>query len=362
MIRNRPMALLALAAGLSLASAGLADELRNLKPGEAVPAFSLATIAGNPLESSTLKGSVTVVVYLTAEQRASELAAADSIAVARGLAGQPVHLVHITADADRKDYFQAFRRDHPTDAPLAFDTDRSLCHKLGMIVYPTTIIIDREGKLSHVISLRGPDYARVLEAHTRFALGALSADQLEAALKGPLPADGPGHGLASAHRASARSLRERGRFDAARQELLLARDEFPADHDLVLDLADVSLATGHLDEADAIIDDLLKIQPDDRRATQLKGISLYRRNRLDESESVLTKALILNPEPGRVHYYLGRIHEQRGQMAKALEHYHEALRRALHEPEEAAPAPDTPAAPAPQPDNAPARLPAANGR
>lgn len=339
MIRNRALATLALAASLSLAAPCPADELRNLKPGDAVPGFSLATIAGTTLESSTLKGSVTIVVYLTAEQRASELAAADSIAVVRGLADQPVHLVHITADADRKDYFQTFRREHPTDAPLAFDADRSLSHKLGMIVYPTTLIIDREGKLSRVISLRGPDYTRALEAYARFALGALNADQLEAALKGPPPSDGPGHGLASAHRASARSLRERGRFDAARQELLLARDEFPTDRDLVLDLADVSLATGHLDEADAIIDDLLKLQPEDRRATQLKGISLYRRNRLDEAETVLNKALILNPEPGRVHYYLGRIHEQRGQMAKALEHYHEALRRALHEPEEPAPAP-----------------------
>lgn len=337
MIRNRPLAVLTLAASLSLASRGLADELRNLKPGDAVPAFSLATIAGTTLESSALKGSVTIVVYLTAEQRASELAAADSIAVARGLAGQPVHLVHITADADRKDYFQAFRRDHPTDAPLAFDTDRSLYHKLGMIVYPTTLILDRDGKLSHVISLRSPDYARTLEAHARFALGSISAQQLEAALKDPPAPDGSGHGLASAHRASARSLRERGSFDAARRELLLARDEFPGDRDLVLDLADVSIATGDLDEADAIIDELLKLQPDDRRAKQLKGISLYRRNRLDEAETVLNEALVLNPEPGRVHYYLGRIHEQRGETAKALEHYHQALRRALHEPDELAP-------------------------
>ena len=80
MIRNRALATLALAASLSLAAPCPADELRNLKPGDAVPGFSLATIAGTTLESSTLKGSVTIVVYLTAEQRASELAAADSTA------------------------------------------------------------------------------------------------------------------------------------------------------------------------------------------------------------------------------------------------------------------------------------------
>jgi peroxiredoxin len=313
--------------------AATTDEVRNVKQGEAVPAYKLTAIDGSLIDSVAAKGSVVVLVYLSAEQRASELAMADSAAVVEQLKGKEVKLLHVSPDAAAKPYFERFRAEHHIDVPLAFDPERTIFHQLGLIVEPTTIVADKQGKLAHVISLRGPEYARTLDAFIRHALGLLSDDQLRDAIKSPSQATTAGASESAAHRMTASRLRENGRLDAAREELLLAKRQTPVDTEVLLDLADLDLAMGSFDEADTCIDTVLKAQPEHRRARQLHGIALYRHGRLDEAEKVLLDSLALNPDPTRVEYYLGRISEDKGDAAKAAEHYRKALRKLLNEPE-----------------------------
>lgn len=335
------MMLKAAAASLLLAAAappGRADELRNVRKGEPVPVLKLPGISGEMLDSETWKGSVTVVVCLSAEQRSSELAAMESRDVVRQFQADGVRLVHVTADVVQKAYFQRFREERSLDVPLALDADRAFYARLGLIVLPTTIVVDRDGKLAHVISLRGPDYTHVLETYVSHALGKITDAQLDDQLKARASAAGSPKSQSSTHRAAARYLREKGQLDSAHDELVKARELDPANPDVLLDLADLGLAMSQLDEADTLVGEVLQAQPENRRAKQIKGIALYRRGRLADAEPVLLEALNLNPEPQRVHYYLGRIYEQQNQPAKALEHYREALRRFVNEPADA-PAP-----------------------
>jgi tetratricopeptide (TPR) repeat protein len=323
--------ILALIAMLARAGVARADELRNIKAGALLPTYSLPTAGGSTVDSAAMKDNVVVLVYLSADQRSSELAAADSSTVLQALKGEPVKLVHVIVDVDARAYFDRFRAEHRIDVPLAIDAERSLYHELGLIVVPTTIISDKQGRLAHVIALRGPDYPKLLEAYIRHSLGKLSDGQLRESLKTTTPAEDPNKTIAAAHRAAAKRFREKGRLDAARAELLQAREEEPQDREVLLDLADIDLANNALDEADRSIAEVLAAQPDHRRAKQLKGISLYRHGKLDEAEKILLEALSLNPEPVRVHYFLGRIYEAKGDTAKALEHYREALQKTLHE-------------------------------
>jgi tetratricopeptide (TPR) repeat protein len=232
-----------------------------------------------------------------------------------------------------KPYFERFREERTLDAPLALDADRALYGRLGLIVFPTTIVIDREGKLAHVISARAPDYPHILACYARHTLGSLTDEQLEEALKARASSEGSPKSLASTHRAAARLLREKGLYKAAHDELEKALQNVPDDADILLDLADLDLHTGDLQAADGLIATVLATHPEHRRAQQIRGIILFRRGELEEAEAVLLKALHLNPDPARVHYYLGRIYEQKGQLPQALEHYRDALRRVLNEPD-----------------------------
>lgn len=332
----------------------IGDELRHLKRGEPMPAFRLVTIDGAAVDGASYKDTVLVVVYLSAEQRSSELAAMDAHAVVTEFTAhapseesrdsqaekeppsqgsEQVKLLFVTADVVQKAYFQRFRQERGISAPLALDADRSLYGKLGLIVFPTTVIMNREGKLAHVISIHNPDYKHVLDSSIRHAMDMINDEQLRERLQTRPSSAGSPKSLASSHRALARQLREKGRLGPAREELLKSREQDPSNPEIMLDLADLDVALSNLDDAQSLIETVLSENPGHRRAKQIKGIILFRRDRLEEAEQVLLEALNLNPEPARIHYYLGRIYEQQGQTAKALDQYRRSLQRLLDEQE-----------------------------
>jgi len=322
-----------LAFALAAAPAARADALRNIATGEPVPPFQLPTLDGSTIDSASMAGSVVVVVCLSAEQRRSELAAFDSFHVVQACGDEPVRLVHVTADAIQRAYFEQFRQERGITAPLALDADRTLFGKLGLIVFPTTVVISPDGHLAHVISLHDDSYPRTLDAYIHHALGTIDDAALKERLAAHTEANPSPRSQASAHRGLARSLREKGHLAEAKAELMTAREQDPLNHEVMLDLVDIDIELADLDDADAILAVLLANNPNDIRSKELKGIVLFHRGDADGAQKMLQEALTLNPAPQRIHYYLGRIAEDKGDTVGALAHYREALRRFLHETE-----------------------------
>ncbi len=331
MKRAITLGLASITIAFALAMPARADDLRNVKRGEPIPACKLPTLDASVVDSDALKGSVVVMVCVSANQRRSELAAMESSEVVREFAADHVKLVHVTADVVQKADFEKFRKERGIDAPLAFDADRAWYAKLGLIVFPTTVIISKEGKLANVISLHGGDYKHTLEAYIKHACGKINDEQLHQALEARASDDASPKSLASAHRALARSLREKGRLDAAKEELNKAREQDPENREIMLDFVELDIQMNNLDGADVLVDQVLKMQPDHRRAKQFQGIILYRRGNIDAAMVSLEESLKLNPSPEYAHYYLGRIYESKGDSAKAMEHYREALRHFVHD-------------------------------
>jgi len=75
--------------------------------------------------------------------------------------------------------------------------------------------------------------------------------------------------------------------------------------------------------------------PEEKTATlDTKGktenaLELFRQGNLDAAEQLLLQVLPLTPDPARVHYELGRIHEQRGDSLKAITAFKEGIK--IHE-------------------------------
>lgn len=304
-----------------------ADELRNVKRGAPVPSCKLPSIEGQVVESEAMKGNVVVYVCLSAEQKRSELAAIESDQVVGALAGEPVKLVHITADVVQKAYFEKLRADNKMTSQLVFDADREFYNKLGLIAFPTTIVVDKQGNLSNVISLHGRDYKNTLDGYVQYALGKLTEKALAERLAAKASENGSPRSAASAHRALAHLMREKRQYDTATAELEKGLALDPDNLEIMLDLADVAFLTEKYDGAETMLTKVLQAQPEHRRAMQLHGACLFRMGKVAEAEGVLESALPLNPSPQIVHYYLGLIAESKGEKDKALEHYREALKR-----------------------------------
>jgi len=314
---------------LLTAAAVQADHLRNVEIGQTVPPFSLATLDGQQIDSDSLAGSVVILIVVSAEQHSSELAAAEAHQVVQNLHHDDLKLIFTTADIARGEYFRQQRDVAGVHEPLALDHDRKLYGDLGVIVLPTTVLIDRAGKLAHVISGHKSDYPHVLDAYAQHTLGLVDDEGLEKLLattrfEHDRPSD-----RAARHQAAARILRERGLLQDAEVQLLSGLELDPGNADLLLDLAALQLANQQIDAAAQTVARVLEAHPEHRQAQLMHGIVLFHQGKLDEAEAVLTRILILNPDPARTHYYLGKIAEQKGDKDQALTHYREALERLL---------------------------------
>ncbi len=323
----------ALTAALVLVStlSARADSLRNVKVGEEVPPYTLRTLDNQTIASQELKGRTIVLVYMSAEQTSSESAAATAYEVVRNLVGKDVELILATADATKAEYFREWRDRAGVHEPLALDLKRELYGGLGLIVLPTTVVIDAEGRLAHVISSFKTNYEHVLRSYILHTIGELTDAQLDERLKTETFERGRPEDKIARHRAAAELMRKNGLPGDAENELKAALQIVSEHAGALLDLAYLYVTTDRVEQAAEIVRNLLEGEPNHRRGRLMQGIVLYHQDQLDEAQRILEEVLLLNPDPVFTHYYLGLIAEKKGETEKAVEHFHEALQRMLRE-------------------------------
>ncbi|MEJ2698478.1 MAG: tetratricopeptide repeat protein [Desulfuromonadales bacterium] len=87
------------------------------------------------------------------------------------------------------------------------------------------------------------------------------------------------------------------------------------------------LGVGDLDGAMASFEEALKQQPLAHAAKTGKGAVLARKGNLKDAERVLKEALILNPDPVRTYYELGRVYQQLGDFDRAVAEFKAGLEK-----------------------------------
>jgi tetratricopeptide (TPR) repeat protein len=92
-------------------------------------------------------------------------------------------------------------------------------------------------------------------------------------------------------------------------------------------LGHLLLGKGALNEAMDAFDAALKLNPRSFESRVGKGIVLGRLGDFAKAEQVLHDALVLNPNPVRVHYELGQLYEKQGDFGKAVAEYKEGLKK-----------------------------------
>jgi peroxiredoxin len=314
---------------LMTATEARADRLRKINIGQPFPAFTLMTTEGTTVTKEDYTNKVLVLVFLSAEQTSSEEAAIDAARVIKELGRDDIELLFVSRDVIYKSHFQDFMTSNELAVTMCFDTDRALSDQIGLIVLPTTIFIDRDGRLAHVVSIHRADYAKTLDLYALHTLGIIDQEGMQERFAEPIVKAKDPDSLVARHRAVARLLREKGLYDNAQRELRTALNLNPDDVGCQLDLASLLLVVDRIDDARRVVDTVLNGSPANRHAQLLRGIILYREEKFAEAEPLFQKLLVLNPDPARTHYYLARIYERQDKKEKALHHYHEALVRLM---------------------------------
>lgn len=323
---SRPLTAIVIAA---LAATAALAMPRNIKLGDPLGSLKATDIDGRPIDSGAWSGAPVVWIFVSAEQASSERALKDLQAAVDELTGSKVNVVALTSDAVRVPYFREQRSRLALRFPLAIDTDRQQYGRLGVIVLPTTLIADKDGKLAAAVSGHDLSYRQTVTAHLLFLAGRINADEKHRRLTTTQPARDPARDRAERLCRSADVMLRRGLRREAATELQRAIEADAGYAPAYLQLARLKAGEEDFDTAEKLINDVRQREPGNRQAMLELGMIRFHQKRLDDAEKLLKESLILNPDPARTQYWLGRVYEARGQNDAAVVHYRAAAEAAL---------------------------------
>ncbi|MEW6753959.1 MAG: redoxin domain-containing protein [Candidatus Latescibacterota bacterium] len=123
--------------------------------GQPLPAVALQTVSGAPLVDATPAGVAHVVVLLITGCRAC-----DEVYPSLREASRQVPLLLV--GKGQREEFAAKVAELGLACPAAFDSAGALAHRLGVMGYPTALLVDRDGR---IVKVGGGGYGmrRILE-------------------------------------------------------------------------------------------------------------------------------------------------------------------------------------------------------
>lgn len=298
--------------------------------GEAAPGFTLRAIGGEPVSLSEFRGSIVVLVYWRTDQERSLQAITDLQGLYGKYRDRGVRIIGISAEVDAKESISAMVRDRGIEFPMLLDSEREVYGAFGIRVYPSTIIIDREGKFAHAIPGHALSYKLQIDGRLRYMLGEISEEELKEYLSPEREVKD--EALLKAQRRYNLALKFTGTrlYDQAimmARQSIMAKPDFADSHVL---LGFLLLETDETDGAFETFQKALEIAPASRDARTGLGSVLIAKGELDRAIKILTEAAELNPHPQRAFYELGRAYALKGEESKSAEMYKKALSNIIH--------------------------------
>lgn len=257
----------------------------NLTPSivAAVIVFSfvnIGTVLPNPtllgidgVERSLLaEGTVSAFIFLNPEQEHSLEVLGDLAELRNEMAEKPIAWIAVVSDRFSTDTVRSVISEAGLEIETIVDTGDRLYGELGVRLYPSIGIADREGSLQAYLPFTKVNYMQSVRAHLLHALGEFDDDQLKDALH-PKDVKVTGNdAVANRNISFARMLLEAGKPDKA---LAKARDAVEASPDSAEAQALVSLILAQQGNCDAAQENLqraLEIDPENATAQEAFGL------------------------------------------------------------------------------------------
>lgn len=298
--------------------------------GEAAPDFTLTSVEGKSVSLSDYKGRAAVIIYWRTGQKRSLLALKDCRDILEKFKGKEVNVISVIAESDSQEEAKGILKDNGIGYPLFIDYNRKIYSSFGIRVYPSTVIIDKEGMIAYAIPSHPLTYKKILEEYIKKALGEIEEGELEEAL--------------SIHKEE----KDRASLEAFRLYNLALKFTESGLIDLAVDTASKSaeakpdMSKSHIllgflylqrKEADKAMDSFNRASQLDPGSNDVKtGIAgaLILKGEIDEAIKILETAAVANPYPQMTYYELGRAYELKGEKDKSIEMYKKAIEKIIN--------------------------------
>jgi len=301
--------------------------LRNVNIGDEAPNFVLQDTNGREFSLTSLKGKIVIIVFWRAEQKRCLEALATLQSIYVNFKEQGVEVLALSSDDGGLELISKIKREKQLTFPMLYDSEEKAYGDYGVIVTPSTIIIDKKGKLNYYYPSYRDDFSRQISGRLEVLLGKRTLEELQAKLQ---PVKRPQ--LSEAEKKARRYLKagnrllEKGMTRSAMRQYQKAVQEKPDLFEAHLRLGDIYIQQEKAQEAVAEFTQAIKLKPNSDEAHAGLGDALFFQGQRQKAVEMLQIALKLNPKLARAHYRLGRIYEEQKQIEDALREYKIALK------------------------------------
>ncbi len=301
----------------------------SIKSGEDAPDFMLGSVKGDNVSLGDYEGKIRVLIYWRPNQKRSHLALKEGKLFSDKFSNKGVKIISLIAKPDNMETVMKIMEDYKIDFPVLIDAERNVFSGYGIRVYPTTIVIDRKGKVAFSIPGHALNYKMKLDAHLKYLLGEVNREEL-ADMLSPRR-ESKDDSLLKALRIYNLALK----FTEAKL-LDQAIDTVKKAIEIKPDFARPYILLGFLllsrDEADPAFEQFkraLELDPQSHDAKTGLGGSLILKGDIDAAIEILTEASVANPYSEMTYYELGKAYELKGEESKSIEMYKKALEKII---------------------------------
>ena len=306
-------------------------EALGISEGQEVADFHASTLDGRSISLSEQKGKVVVLTYWKTDQARSLPALKDINTVAESFAKKGVTVITIIPDSDDQEKAKTILNENNFKFPVVLDSKRQIYSQYEIRVYPTTMVVDRKGKLSFAISSHPLNFQKQLSGHLGKTLGELDAAGLEKALATDQVADDPAAAKMNQFYNLALKFGKSDMMELAINHATKAVATQKTALKAQILLGFLHLKNDDPDSARTVFENILQTDPQSRDAMTGLGSALIGKGDADRALEVLQQALENNPYPQWTYYELGRIYELKGEKDHSLTMYKKSMEKLIAE-------------------------------
>jgi tetratricopeptide (TPR) repeat protein len=307
---------------------GRTEAFRHIQVGKPAPSLLVEDLGGIDVKPSFV-GKLTVLLFWRQGQSFSSEALRDLAGIAQEFRRKGVEVLAIADPTAEVAELIAFAKQQGFSLPFFIDTERRAQEAYGVIVYPSTGIIGKDGRLLFYLPSRNSNYKEIIGGKLEVLLGMMPEKEFEARLT-RLGETFEGNGKkAQGHYKKGLSLFQKGKKEEASREFAQAIRLSPAFQDAHLQLGNVLLEMGDVRTALKEFQYVKDQNPLSPSAKLGIGIAYLRLGEQDKGIQLLEEAVSINPNPVRGYAELGKAYEAKGDMTKALYFYKQAIKKLL---------------------------------
>ncbi|MHC5135332.1 MAG: tetratricopeptide repeat protein [Planctomycetota bacterium] len=301
---------------------------RRIADGDTLPPISAATLSGQQFDRAPGSDKAALITFLTADQKPSQQAAEDLKRVLTSFSDHrhQIDVVIVMDNPALQGSFEGMPADLKEAVYWVHDAEKQLWGQFHIIAAPTVIMADKTDKVVSVAAGYGYDFAPALRFHLNQALGieqAMTADEVGTV---KTVQNNTNSAKIQRHLKMAKMLQDKGKTDAALEQLAQARQLDPEDLQVVLEIGRLNCVSNKPDQALKALEGSVFTTPADKAAGELiSGWAKRLSGDMPAAKEHLLKATNLDPSLARAFFELGQLYEATEQNDLALKAYKGAL-------------------------------------